>query len=68
MCRWGKSASETLSAMQQVYGDSALQKSAVYDWFFWFKNGQEMEDDQHSRRLLTPRTEEMFEKVRQLIR
>jgi hypothetical protein len=29
-----KSASETLSALQQVYGDTALKKSAVYNWFF----------------------------------
>jgi hypothetical protein len=31
MCRLGKSASEMLSALQQVYGDTALKKSAVYD-------------------------------------
>jgi hypothetical protein len=47
----GKAASETLSALQQVYGDTALKKYAVYDWFSRFKNGQEMfEDDQRSRR------------------
>jgi len=64
----GKSASETLLALQQVYGDTALKKSAVYDWFFLFKNGHKMmEDDQSSRRPLTSRTEEMIEKVRQLI-
>jgi hypothetical protein len=37
MCRLGKSASETLSALQQVYGDTALKKSAVYDWFSRFR-------------------------------
>jgi len=67
MCRLGKSASETLSALQQVYGDTALQKSAVYDWFSRFKNGQETEDDQRSGRPSTSRTTEMIEKVRQLI-
>jgi len=68
MCRLEKSASETLSALQQVYGDTALKKSAVYDWFSWFKNGQEMlEDDQRSGRPSTSRTKEMIEKVRQLI-
>jgi hypothetical protein len=41
----GKSASEMLSALQQVYSDTALKKSAVYDWFSWFKNGQEMLED-----------------------
>ena len=67
MCRLGKSASETLSALQQVYGDTALQKSAVYDWFSRFKNGQETEDDQRSGRPSTSRTAEMTEKVRKLI-
>ena len=68
MCRLGKSASETLSALQQVYGDTALKKSAVYDWLSRFKNGQEiLENDQRSGRPSSFRTEEMIEKVRQLI-
>jgi len=67
-CRLGKSASETLSALQQVYGDTALKKSAVYDWFSRFKNGQEkLEDDQRSGRPSTSRTAEMIEKMRQVI-
>jgi hypothetical protein len=41
MCKLGKSASKMVSALQQVYGDTALKKSAVYDWFSSFKNGQE---------------------------
>ena len=58
----------SLSALQQVYGDTALKKSAVYDWFSWFKNGQEkLEDDQRSGRPSTCRTAEMTEKVRKLI-
>jgi hypothetical protein len=61
MCKLGKFASEMLWALQQVYGDTALKKSAVYDWFSWFKYGQEMlEDDQLSGRPLTSRTEEMI--------
>jgi len=57
-----------LLALQQVYGDTALKKSTVYDWFSWFKNGQDkLEDDQHSGRPLTSKTAEMIEKVRQLI-
>ncbi|PNF16630.1 hypothetical protein B7P43_G06426 [Cryptotermes secundus] len=57
MCKLGKSASEMQSALQQVYGDTALKKSTVYNWFSMFKNGQEM-----------LRTEKMIGKVRQLIR
>jgi len=67
MCRLGKSASETLLALQQVYGNTALKKSAVYDWFSRFKNGQETVDDQRSGRPSTSRTEKMIEKVQQLI-
>jgi transposase len=47
---------------------TALKKSPVYDWSFRFKNGQEtVEDDQRSGRPSTSRTEEMSEKVRQII-
>jgi len=68
MCRLGKSASEMLLVLQQVYGDTALNKSAVYNWFSRFKNGQEkLEDDQRSGRPSTSRIAEMIEKVRQLI-
>ncbi|PNF22841.1 hypothetical protein B7P43_G02159 [Cryptotermes secundus] len=64
MCKLRKSASETLSALQQVCGDTALKKSAVYDWFNWQKT---IEDDQCSERPSTSRTEEMSGKMRQLI-
>ena len=68
MCRLGKSASETLSSLHQVYGDTALKKSTVYYWFSRFMKGQEMlEDDQCSGRPSTSTTEEMVEKVWQLI-
>ncbi|PNF17157.1 hypothetical protein B7P43_G09084 [Cryptotermes secundus] len=69
MCKLGKSASETQSMLQQVYGDTALKKSTVYDWFSRFKNWQEtLEDVQCSGRPSTSKTEEMIGKVRQLIR
>jgi hypothetical protein len=45
MRRLGKSASERLLALQQVYGDTALKKSAVYDRSLRSKNGQEMLED-----------------------
>jgi transposase len=68
MCKLGISASETLSALQQAYSDTALKKSAVYNWFSQLKYGQEtLEDDQRSGRPSTSRTEEMIGKV-QLIR
>ncbi|PNF26753.1 hypothetical protein B7P43_G01616 [Cryptotermes secundus] len=69
MCKLGKSASETLLALQQVYGDTAIKKSAVYGCFSRFKNGQEtLQDDQRSGRPSTSRTKEIIGKARQLIR
>ena len=63
MCRWGKSTSETLSVLHQVYGDTALKKTAVYYWFSRFKNGKEtLEDDQRIGRPSTSKTEEMIKK------
>ena len=68
MCRLGKSALETPSALQQVYGVIALKKSAVYDWFSRFKTGQEtLEDGHRSERPSTSRTKEIIEKVQQMI-
>ena len=65
MFNLGKYASETLSALQQVYGDTALKKSAAYDWFSQFNNGKEtLEDDQRSGRPSTYRTEKMNGKLR----
>jgi transposase len=64
MCKLSKSAFEKLSVLQQVYGDTALKKSAVYDWFSQFKNGQEMlENDLRSGRPSISRTKEIIEKV-----
>ncbi|PNF15855.1 hypothetical protein B7P43_G09052 [Cryptotermes secundus] len=63
MCKLGKSASETLLALQQVYGDTALKKSAVYYWFSRCKDGQEtLEDDERSGRSSTFRAEKFLEK------
>lgn len=69
MCRLGKSASETLLALQTVYGDDSLKKTAVYEWFSRFKDGQEsLEDESRSGRPSTSRNEGMIERVKQLIR
>jgi transposase len=55
---------QTLLALQQVYGHTALKKSTVYDWFSQLKKGQEtLENDRHSRRPSTFRTKETIEKV-----
>lgn len=40
MYKLQKSAFETLSALQQVYDDNAVKKTALYDWFALLKKGQ----------------------------
>ena len=67
ICRSGTFASETLSALQKVHSVTALKKSAVYDWFSLFKNGQMTFEDDRSGRPSICRTEEIIEKLRQLI-
>jgi len=32
MCKLWKSGVQTMHALQTVYGDNTLKKSAVYDW------------------------------------
>jgi hypothetical protein len=59
----GKSVSETLSVLHQVYGDTAYKKYAVYDRCSRCKKGQEtLEDDQQSGAPWTARIEEIIKK------
>jgi len=53
----------------QVYGDSAMKKTAVYKWVKRFSEGREsVTDEERSGRPATRRTEEHIAKVRQIVR
>jgi len=53
----------------QVYGDSAVKKTAVYKWVKRFSEGREsVTDEERSGRPTTTRTEENIAKVRQFVR
>jgi len=53
----------------QVYGDSAMNKIAVYKWVKRFSEGREsVTDEKRSGRPATSRTEENITKVRQIVR
>ena len=41
----GKSAAETVTLLQQAYGDQALGKTQVYEWFHRFMEGMEDVED-----------------------
>jgi len=53
----------------QVYGDSAMKKTAVYKWVKRFSEGKEcVTDEERSGRPATSRTEENIAKSRQTVR
>jgi len=53
----------------QVYGDSAVKKTAVYMWVKRFSEEREsVTDEERSGRSATSRTEENIYKIRQILR
>jgi hypothetical protein len=47
-----ETATETFQLIKQVYGDNALSRTQVFEWFKWFKDGHE--DLQHDPRCGRP--------------
>ena len=65
----GKSAAETIGMLKTAYGDAALSKTKVYEWFSRFKNGEmSIEDQPRSGRPATSRSDENVDKINALIR
>ena len=65
----GKTFTETLEMLRKAYGDPALSRTTVYEWFKRFKEGREsLDDDERSGRPASSRTDESVEKIRELIR
>jgi len=53
----------------QVYGDSAMKNTAVYEWVKRFSEGREsVTDEKRSGRPATSRSDENTTKVRQTLR
>lgn len=64
----GKSATETLHMMQQVYGDAAMSRARCFEWHACFKSGRtSLEDDERSGRPSTSSTLENVETIRQFV-
>ena len=60
----GKTATETIQMMQQVYGDDALSRSVVFRWHRLFSQGKDsLEDDLRTDRPQTVRTERKIEEL-----
>ena len=65
----GKTATETYQLLQQAYGEDAVGRTQVFDWFRRFKECRtSVESDPRSGRPSTSRNEEMIAKVRKIIR
>ena len=60
---------EALSKLKQVYGNEAMSRCRVFEWYNRFKEGREdVEDDPRSGRPSTSKIEENVERVRQEVR
>lgn len=69
LVKLGKSATETYSMLQQVYGDECLSRTRVFEWHKRFKEGREdVEDDPRPGRPSTSKTDDNIEKIGSLIR
>ena len=63
----GKTATKTYKLLQQAYGEDAMGRTQVLDWFRRFKEGRtSVESDPRSGRPSTSRNEEMIVKLEQL--
>jgi len=60
----GKTATETYQLLQQAYGEDAMGRTQVFDWFRRFKEGRtSVESDPRSGRPSKLRNEELIAKV-----
>ena len=65
----GKTATETLKMLRDVYGDSSMSRTRVFEWHKRFVEGREdVEDDPKSGRHCTSTTDTNIEKIWQLVR
>jgi hypothetical protein len=63
-----KSASETLALLLVAYGEYAMKKSSIFEWYRRFKEGREdVQDDPRSGQLKTQMTDANVDRVRILV-
>jgi hypothetical protein len=65
----GKTATEMYEMLQQAFGETALSRSKTYEWNSRFKNDRTpIDDDPHTGRPSTARTNETVDSVNAVIR
>jgi len=65
----GKSATETLTMIQQAFGEQRLSRAQVFQWHARFKTGRtSVDDDEHTGRHRSCTTPETVARIQQLDR
>ena len=65
LVRLGKTPTEALKLLQEVYYDDTMSRTRLFEWHRRFKKGREEVEDDHRRgRPSTSRTDEIVERVR----
>ena len=68
LVRLGKTPSDALGMLQEVYGDETMSCSHVFEWHKRFKEGlEDVEDDSRSERPSTSRTADNVERMKQMV-
>ena len=69
LVRLGKTPTEALKLLQEVYGDDTMSRTRLFEWNKRLKEGrEEVEDDHWSGRPSTSRTDKNVKRVRQKVR
>jgi hypothetical protein len=63
----GKTATETYQLIKQAYGDNALSRTRVYEWYARYWDGRENLENDERNGPTTVRTPDMIETVREMI-
>jgi len=64
----GKSATDTLTMIQQVFGDQSLSCAQVFQWHARFKTGRtSVDDDEHTGRPTSCTTPETVARIQELV-
>ena len=65
----GKSATETLTTIQQAFGDKSLSGTQVFQWHALFKTGSiSVDDDEHTGRPTSCTTPQTVARIQQVVR
>jgi len=69
LVKLGKSGNKIGEMLVQVYGDNAMEKTAVCKWVKYFSEGRKsVSDEERSGQPATSRTEENIAKINQIVR